>query len=798
MEVFGRNELFTIAENFDRFRVRECGGQLVHLSDARAFLNEELQAAYDYLALPDNFGYWECVPMLAHDVRSGANLAERRNAVTSCGATVTQSLAWAILVEAALLNERLNEDFERVSQDPNCNCLFAGPYAFYLPEPPEEARMAFMDYVRCRWPIHVFALDPVTQDQNIAEAFSMRRELQLAAALAFASGSATASDTLQFVRRLEIEEQAIALNRTAVAFAHGANTFGWRFRPRFQTMDIESNAVVIGRDLLWGGPSRDARMKDWRMEPGMRECVALVVMPSFVPHVRFDVRSNWFKLTNPDNVEGKMVKTVKLSRQIRDMQRLREVCSLASDNYRPGELQRLFARVEQLSDKIPLQTLYAQVPYENTTGGFELFSSGVTDLSPELIDFYGAPGVDPAAPTTLFLVGKNFSVHQTRIVAGNVEVTDVELLSRDVMKITIPAGVRTVRCCRPVRTPEAMAPGLPPAESCQQTSMTSPASNIGRAIVRVSGEGNVSGPSIIGPADPQQSAQKTSVMTSRQPVAAVATSVAAVESQSERRSLVEINPTLNVEVKDNFTFEINKSTVAPPLVGVPVPPCASSTCLSTAPCLGTSICQDESSFCKPGEQEYEAVEVHLATPYGVSGRLLIPVIRRAPLDAPPACGLTWSPSLSAVTYYWTETTETAVASSEKSYLITSIRPAGESLILRRPSGLRLASPVEVTFFGEMQVLGTNRGSFGFSGFEISKTSLLAGPDGYALGGAQFHEFHVALAKAVKAQLDAVASTINFEQVEHVRVQIHAAFPPTVMSAAITTPLIIDVTLSQFE
>ena len=36
-----------------------------------------------------------------------------------------------------------------------------------------------------------------------------------------------------------------------------------------------------------------------KIEPGMRECVAIVLMPSFVPYADFTVRSNWFKLTNP-------------------------------------------------------------------------------------------------------------------------------------------------------------------------------------------------------------------------------------------------------------------------------------------------------------------------------------------------------------------------------------------------------------------------------------------------------------------------------------------------------------------
>src|SRR5690606_22246353 len=163
-------------------------------------------------------------------------------------------------------------------------------------------------------------------------------------------------------------------------------------------------------------------------EPGMRECVAVVIMPSFVPHVTLDVRSNFFELVDPDDTGASMEDTVYWSRQIRTMKDSVQRCFAEANNYRPGEVERLMARVDQLSKRLPLQTMHAQVPYENTLGGFEMFSSGISDLSPELLDFYGEPGIDPARETVLYLVGNNFSVHETRVLAGN-RVCDFRLLS---------------------------------------------------------------------------------------------------------------------------------------------------------------------------------------------------------------------------------------------------------------------------------------------------------------------------------------------------------------------------------
>src|SRR5439155_996688 len=148
-------------------------------------------------------------------------------------------------VECALLNEQLVQDMREAAAARACCHLPTDWLPYFLPCPPPEARQAFNDYVRCRWPIHVFALDPVRQEQNIADTFSSRREMQLAMSLAFVSGQLSAKSMTRFARRIEMEVETIALNSTQVGFSHGNETFGWRFYPRFQTPDIESNATVF-------------------------------------------------------------------------------------------------------------------------------------------------------------------------------------------------------------------------------------------------------------------------------------------------------------------------------------------------------------------------------------------------------------------------------------------------------------------------------------------------------------------------------------------------------------------------
>jgi hypothetical protein len=433
----------------------------VHYPDVQGYLQEELDAAYKFLAHPDNATLWQfCNPHLVAAIRGRHIVAiqsfrDAFNAACcqgdcntkyySASCDTTKAFAWAIIVEAALLNEQLVQDMREAAAAKACCQLPCEWLPYFLPCPPPDARRAFNDYVRCRWPIHVFALDPVNQDQNIADTFSLRREMQLAVSLAFVSGQISTKEMTRYARRIEAEIETIALNSTAVGFSHGNETFGWRFYPRFQTPDIESNAAVLCRDLIIGGPDRDALLRQRRMEPGQRECVAVVIMPSFVPYCQLDVSSNWFPLDRCHQRVLTNGDAVRLSEKVKSIHNCAHHVGDA-DCYRPGELERLVRRAEQLEARLPLQSTMVQVPYENTLGGFAMFNTGITDLAPELLGWYGAPAVSLDAPTTVFLIGNHFSVHQTRVIVGGKEISagDQEMLSRQVMKVTIPAGTLAI------------------------------------------------------------------------------------------------------------------------------------------------------------------------------------------------------------------------------------------------------------------------------------------------------------------------------------------------------------------
>ncbi len=507
------------------------------MPEVSTLLGEETKAAYEFLSQPSAVCLWSqfCTPELARKVRENRESSNgvalpldsvgysRReffdqinHSYTEAHGSVTEALAWQIIVESALVNEQLIKDMRETATLKNCPCIPTDWMPFYGPDPCPEARHAFGEYIRCKWPIHVFALDPVTQDQNISDSFSQRREMQMAMAIAASSRMLGGQAMQRFVRRMEYDLETIQLNRTAVAFSHGDNTFGWRFYPRVQAPPVPGNLKVCVQDLLIGGQDRNQMLNTRRLEPGIRECTALVVMPSFVPQVMVDVRTDWFSLAKhvpfrpfnkrkPDHEDS-----MELSKQLTNLRCLQTECMNDAHKYRDGDVYRLCKAVERLEDRLPMQTHNVPVPWENDLGGFEVFQSGTQVLGPEIHGWYGAPGIlvteanagrndilvslsravqataeatlavqvatggdatilaaknallttaksneDKArvtyaafiasqTDTAVFLVGKNFSVLNCRVIAGGVDVTNtIEVINRNLMQVRIPSTVST-------------------------------------------------------------------------------------------------------------------------------------------------------------------------------------------------------------------------------------------------------------------------------------------------------------------------------------------------------------------
>ena len=350
------------------------------------------------------------------------------------------SLCWAIAVEAGLLNRQVREDMWRHGGTKTFVCPADLPNLFfYPPHPTPEAAAAFREYVKVRWPLVALALDPVTDQQNIADAYQRSRDLELALTGAFASGRIGARALASQMRQVRYDADALVLNRTVTAFGHGADTFGWRFYPRYQAPRDEPSPLHALGEALTGGfePSKSARL-----EPGQRELTAAIIVPSFLRSIRIDTSSNWFKLSDP---VIQRLQTGQMLEQGRRVVLLREGLACAGDagQYRMDDLNRVATRIDQLERMLPLQTHVLDLPYDHTLGGFELFTQGAMSLIPELVGYEGIEGVDPSRVTDLLLVGKHLSLSGTRVIVSGVSVPEeyIDFISRRALRVRLPIGL---------------------------------------------------------------------------------------------------------------------------------------------------------------------------------------------------------------------------------------------------------------------------------------------------------------------------------------------------------------------
>lgn len=408
--------------------------------------------------------------------------------------TPLAALAWAVAVDAALLNEAMRNDAAKVFRanglpaDEVAMAVFHRPPAYT----DDLSRQVFQRYVQTRWPIITFSIDPVTDQQNIADSFNLKRDLQLALSYAFSTGQISFNQLNTFRRQIEQSSDTIALNRTVTGFTHSNDTFGFRFTPRFQNPPNQrTNLAVITSQLISGGPGPDYQIKKSKLEAGQRELTAVLLIPTFLPTLRMNVSANWFKLNDPEHLVFHTKRAMEQGRKVQELRTaVRQICD--SQRYRDADVRNLLTKMKRLEDMLPMQSRVVQLPFENTANGFDLLSDGATALVPELTGYAGvdvirvppssaptaaataatgtaatpatpAPGISitstmqTSAATTVsttltpagsiadvFVLGKYISILDSKVIAGGKSAA-FEILSREVVHVQIPGGVIPTR-----------------------------------------------------------------------------------------------------------------------------------------------------------------------------------------------------------------------------------------------------------------------------------------------------------------------------------------------------------------
>jgi hypothetical protein len=143
--------------------------------------------------------------------------------------------------------------------------------------------------------LRVYAIEPVIAQQNVADAFSRRKLSAIDLVGSAYAGPLKALSGIAAQRQAADDETAIRLNPTMVGFGAGQSTFGWIFYPRIQTSGGKRVRLVTDIALLVNGRVPDPTGSDQSIEPGQRECTALVEMPNFIPKIEFITVANWFR-----------------------------------------------------------------------------------------------------------------------------------------------------------------------------------------------------------------------------------------------------------------------------------------------------------------------------------------------------------------------------------------------------------------------------------------------------------------------------------------------------------------------
>jgi hypothetical protein len=187
--------------------------------------------------------------------------------------------------------------------------------------------------------------------------------------------------------------------------------------------------------LLLQGRFPDPTGLEQSIEPGQRECTALIVMPNFVPKIEFITVANWFRTSQQgDGQKSELEKSSTLARKVDAVENALNRARI-EEQYRPEEYQIALERLNQMKSMMPTQRLQVRVPYTADNNDSRIFCSQGGQLRPSLVAWHGRPP-EGGEESTILIEGKNFSVHDTHVIAGGKPARS-DLVSRNVLEITI-------------------------------------------------------------------------------------------------------------------------------------------------------------------------------------------------------------------------------------------------------------------------------------------------------------------------------------------------------------------------
>jgi hypothetical protein len=372
-------------------------------------------------------------PRDAQVEKTSAQAADGEAQSSGRRAAVVSLLTFALRIQAAGVNRRLKQDM--ADQDPSLEREELRGLSFFEPEVSDEALRAFEHYVNVKWPLRVYAIEPVIAQQNVAETSSRRMQSALDLVGSGPAGPARAIAGLTTDRRSADDEAAIRLNPTMVGFGAGSSTFGWVFYPRLQARKGRDGRLLTDVALLLNGRWPVPVGGDQSIEPGQRECTALIEIPNFIPKIEFVTVANWFRTSEAaDGQRSDLEKASVLGRKVIAAEEALGRVEHAGQG-RTEEYLIAKERLEQLRAMMPTQRMVVRVPSSGDNNDSRIFCSLGMQLRPSLVAWHGRPP-EQGVESTLFVEGRNFSVHDTHVIAGGRPARAV-LISRHLLKVTV-------------------------------------------------------------------------------------------------------------------------------------------------------------------------------------------------------------------------------------------------------------------------------------------------------------------------------------------------------------------------
>ena len=347
-------------------------------------------------------------------------------------------LGFALRIQAAAVNRRLKQDM--VDQDSNLKQQNLKQTSFFDPEAPDEVIRLFEKYVNAKWPLaglrHRAGHRPAERRRRVRPADPVgARGCGLRAGRARSRCSAgwprpawPPSGRRPRTRRPSGSIPRWSASAPARAPSAGSSTPGSRPGSR-------DGRLLTDIALLLNGRFPDPTGKEQSIEPGQRECTALIVMPNFVPKIEFITVANWFRTSEVgDGQKSDLEKASTLARKLVAAENALNRAKVEGQ-YRPEEYQIAMERLNQLKSMMPTQRLQVSVPYTDDNNDSRIFCSQGGQLRPSLLAWHGRPPQE-GEESTILIEGKNFSVHDTHVIAGGKPAKAV-LVSRNVLEVTI-------------------------------------------------------------------------------------------------------------------------------------------------------------------------------------------------------------------------------------------------------------------------------------------------------------------------------------------------------------------------